>query len=472
MAKNPKLLYAIEGVKAYQSENNVERTLTPTGPQTLSLLMVPTLTATGDHSTSGVSSEASHVDDCYLHINLPPTLDITLPATTQVYRDPPHSYLIRRRDLGPECNSLIRLEFPNASQSKDVQGDIDTFESILAQCTAFLEHINSPRCVENPIDSLPPPPYQQNEFGLPANGTSSGKIVIVDEENGNIVGELGTDYHVVEDVHMKPGSKDPVEITLPTDGSDKIKVSPASSSYLEMARHPAYQNSTLVSKAALASQLIVTTSDYVSKTLQSQADSYTQKTKPTAKPITFQPTTHARIRKIFSISEGAADLSSKTVGHVQRYAQNFGATMVKNDRAHNKTGLDSQGKAGETYKPGLINKSMMAFSTIADGIDQASRNLLSGTSTAATTFLSHKYGPEAGEITKHIGAGAKNVGLVYIDVAGVSRRAIIKSVAKGMVIGKVQGGGNLVVNGEGISQPNQPSTSPGTTPNMPKPKWK
>jgi spartin len=41
----------------------------------------------------------------------------------------------------------------------------------------------------------------------------------------------------------------------------------------------------------------------------------------------------------------------------------------------------------------------------------------------------------------------KNVGLVYIDVTGVSRRAIIKSVAKGMVVGKVKGGGEIVVGG-------------------------
>ena len=101
----------------------------------------------------------------------------------------------------------------------------------------------------------------------------------------------------------------------------------------------------------------------------------------------------------------------------------------------------------DEYKPGLLNKSMMAFSTIADGIDQAGRNLLASTSTAATTVVGHKYGPEAGEISKSIGGGFKNVGLVYIDAAGVSRKAVVKSVAKGMVVGKVRGGGDLIVGG-------------------------
>jgi spartin len=227
-----------------------------------------------------------------------------------------------------------------------------------------------------------------------------------------------------------------------------IGVAPASAAYLEMAMHPAYRNSTLVSKAAMASRLIVTTSSYVSKTLQTSAENFTQKTKPTSKPLTFTPTTHARIRKVHTFSEGAAGLSAKTVGQVQKYAQNLGATLAKkgaDQRA--KRGIGADGQPLEDYKPGLLNKSMMAFSTIADGIDQAGRNILASTSTAATTVVTHKYGPEAGEISKSLGGGFKNVGLVYIDAAGVSRKAIVKSVAKGMVVGKMRGGGDLVVGG-------------------------
>lgn len=50
-------------------------------------------------------------------------------------------------------------------------------------------------------------------------------------------------------------------------------------------------------------------------------------------------------------------------------------------------------------------------------------------------------------MARNIGGGFKNVGLVYIDVTGVSRRAILKSVAKGMVVGKVKGGGEVIVGG-------------------------
>lgn len=90
----------------------------------------------------------------------------------------------------------------------------------------------------------------------------------------------------------------------------------------------------------------------------------------------------------------------------------------------------------------------MAFNTVADGIEQAGKNLLGGTTTSVSQVVEHRWGSEAGQASRHIGGGFKNVGLVYIDVTGVSRRAILKSVAKGMVVGKVaNGGGQIIVGG-------------------------
>lgn len=210
--------------------------------------------------------------------------------------------------------------------------------------------------------------------------------------------------------------------------------------------HPAYKDSFLVSKSAMASRFIVTTTGYVSKGLTGGAETFTQKTKPVAKPMTFAPTTHERVRKVHTFSAGAAGLSAKTVGQVTKVAQNFGATLTRRGSKDPK-GFDAQGNPIDGYKPGLLNRSMMAFSTIADGIDQAGRNLLSSSSSAATTVVGHRYGAEAGEVTRSLGGGVTNVGLVYIDAVGVSRRAILKSVAKGMVVGKVKGGGDVVVSG-------------------------
>jgi spartin len=239
---------------------------------------------------------------------------------------------------------------------------------------------------------------------------------------------------------------EPVEITLPQDGSQNISVQPISQSYVEMEYHPAYKKSTIVSSASKASRLIVTTSDFVSKTMQSQANSFTKNTKPVAKPVTFEQTTHDRVRRINHFSTKAATMSATTVGAIGHVAQNFGAGITRRKDGRSR-GFDKDGTPIDTYKPGVLNKSLMAFNTVVDGIEQAGRNLLTGTSSSVTTVVEHRWGSEAGQLSKNLGGGFKNVGLVYIDVTGVSRRAILKSVAKGMVVGKVKGGGEIIVGG-------------------------
>ncbi|KAI9892744.1 MAG: hypothetical protein M1814_001164 [Vezdaea aestivalis] len=451
---DPRVLYSIPNIKAYHIQNGEESALTPSGPQVLSLLMVPTHSPFADLSTSRPQSEAPE-EDFYLHLHLPPELDLPLPATTQIYHQPPTSYLIPRWDLGPGSGAFTRIEFPGvgSGEGKVTQEDVDTFETILAQCTAFLERSAPPSAFPNekggksmaynPSTYAPGEGYASGTAGRP---TGHGHIVLVDEENGSVVGELSEGFQIVEDEKLKPGSKTPVEIQLPTDSSQMISVAPADPEFLRMTEHPAYKNSSLVSGAATASRLIITTSNYLSGAMTSSATSFTQKTKPNTKPMTFSPATHDRVRKVHGLSEGAAGLSSRTVGQVSKVAQNIGASMTR--RGERKTrGYDEQGNPVSDYKPGILNKSMMAFSTIADGIEHSAKDLLNSGSTAATTVVGHKYGKEAAGIAGSVTGGVKNVGLVYIDATGVSRKAIVKSVAKGMVVGKVKGGGQVIVGG-------------------------
>ncbi|CAK7228499.1 hypothetical protein SCUCBS95973_006901 [Sporothrix curviconia] len=516
---DPKLLYAIPGVSAYHIANGTESFLTPAGPQMLSLLMVPTaspfadLGIDGGHADSGAGEE-----DFYLHLHLPPELDLPLPATTQIYHQPPSSYLIPRWDLGRNSGVFTRIEFPAAGSRKGLQEDVDTFETILAQCTAFLERAPPPKI--SPRKDSPPkapgssaaaaagasgssssrhqPGYKEKQGGqerprasrssrsagsedLPAynpaafkpgeayaagshSSQSGGQLVLIDEEDGSVIGELGDTFQVFEDKNLMPGSKEPVEITLPTAAVPTISVAPASREYVETL-HPAYQKSSLVSNAAAASRLIITTSDMVARALQNQADKFAAKAVPSNTPLTFQPSTHEHIRRINTFSASAAGLSAKAVGQVGKVAQNLGAKLAGH-KSHDSisstgssttaggttrrkapTGIGADGLPIDNFRPGLLNKSLMAFSTVADGVEQAGRQLLDTSSNAATTVVASKWGNEAGEVTRNLTGGIKNVGLVYIDVTGVSRRAIIKSVAKGMVVGHVPGGGNLVVGG-------------------------
>jgi spartin len=408
--------------------------------------MVPTNSPFADLSNTRGQNEAPE-EDFYLHLHLPPEIDLPLPATTQIYHQPPRSYLIPRWDMGPDSGAFTRIEFPPIGKgpNKVTQEDIDTFETILAQCTAFLERATAPSSQKgaqakpyNPADYAPGEGYISSE-------KHPGQIVLVDEENGSVVGELAEGANIVEHASLKPGSKNPVEIQVSADGK-RVDVRPMTEDYLGFARHPAYKDSSLVQNAAAASRLIVTGSSYISNILVSGADSFTQKTKPAAKPLTFQPTTHERVRKINTFTTGAAGISAKTVGQVSKYAQNIGANLAGRKAKQSKS-VNPDGTPNEEYKPGLLNKSLIAFSTIADGIAHSGKTLLTTGGSAATVMVGHKYGDEAGAITQELAGGVKNVGLVYIDVTGVSRRAVIKSVAKGMVVGRVKGGGEVVVGG-------------------------
>lgn len=195
--------------------------------------MVPTSSPFADTTAvdpqSGIAEE-----DFYLHLHLPPELDLPLPATTQIYHQPPTSYLIPRWDLGPDSGAFTRLEFPAPDSRPGVQEDVDTFETILAQCTAFLERAPPPvprneksagggggsrlgapskskaaMAAEEQLPAYNPGSFKPGEAY--AKGSHSlvhgGQIVLVDEEDGSVIGELGEGYQVVEDSALKPGSK-------------------------------------------------------------------------------------------------------------------------------------------------------------------------------------------------------------------------------------------------------------------------
>ncbi|EOA91505.1 hypothetical protein ACJQWK_03148 [Exserohilum turcicum] len=434
---DPRLLYTIGGIKAYHIQQGEESPLTPSGPQTLSLLMVPTNSPFADFSNARGQNEAPE-EDFYLHLNLPPELDLPLPATTQIYHQPPRSYLIPRWDLGPESGAFTRIEFPPIGKGSNsvTQEDIDTFETILAQCTAFLERAQAPTHGKGKGDvkAYNPQDYRPGEGYVGKSG--NGEVVLVDEENGSIVGELAEGAHVHADPALKQGSKNPVEIVVSQDGK-RIDIRPLDEDYLDMARHPAYKDSGLVQNAAAASRLVVTGSSYLSNMMVSGAESFINKTKPNETPMVFKPATHERVRKINTFTTGVAGYSAKTVGQISKYAQNAAAGMTGHKKT-NARSVNPDGTPNANYKPGLLNKSLIAFSTVADGITHSGKQLLTSGGAAASAAVGHKYGAEAGQITTNLAGGVKNVGLVYIDVTGVSRKAILKSVAKGMVVGKVK----------------------------------
>lgn len=206
----PQVLYSVNNIRAYHVQHGTEHEITTSGPQTLSLLMVPTSSPFSDLSSTDPTSAALE-EDFYLHLHLPPALDQPLPATTQIYHKPPSSYLIPRWDLGPDSGAFTRIEFPNigSRSGKVTQEEVDTFETILAQCTAFLERAAPPSSHEkyNPANYRAGEGYISSQSTGETQPPQHGQIVLIDEENGSVVGELQDGFNLVEASSVMPGSK-------------------------------------------------------------------------------------------------------------------------------------------------------------------------------------------------------------------------------------------------------------------------
>jgi spartin len=170
--------------------------------QTLNLLTVPT------QSQDYQSSE----QDFYLHLNLPPELDLPLPAHTQIFHQPPRSYLIPRLDV-LEGGAFTRIEFPPLGRGVQ-QEDIDTFETILAQCTTFAEKVQAPKTEKSSssssIKAYNPAEYKPSQayaYGTANAENEHGHVVLVNEDNGSVVGEISPDAAIMEDSTIRPGEK-------------------------------------------------------------------------------------------------------------------------------------------------------------------------------------------------------------------------------------------------------------------------
>lgn len=181
----PQVLYSVNNIRAFHVQHGDEHEITTSGPQEMQLLMVPTSSPFADLSSANPSSTAPE-EDFYLHLHLPPELDQPLPATTQVYHKPPSSYLIPRWDLGPDSGAFIRIQFPSIGHGpgRVSQDEIDTFETILAQCTAFLERAAPPQN----HGKYDPSSYRPGE-GYLSSGAVSEKNR---PQHGQIVSNTGT----------------------------------------------------------------------------------------------------------------------------------------------------------------------------------------------------------------------------------------------------------------------------------------
>ena len=105
----------------------------------------------------------------------------------------------------------------------------------------------------------------------------------------------------------------------------------------------------------------------------------------------------------------------------------------------------------------------MAVDNVFTSMESAGKTLVNDTSMAASVMVAHKYGQDAGQAVRGVGDSVHNAALVYIDVRGVSRRALIKSAGKGAVFGHKQQPGSAA-GGSGRASPAASPSLPSAAP--------
>ena len=190
--------------------------------------------------------------------------------------------------------------------------------------------------------------------------------------------------------------------------------------------------------------------------ITSGAEKYTQTTKPANKPVTFSPAAQETARQVHAMTKMGAQFTTRTVDQLAGFTQNMVASLLElsddeddEDEQRDKTAgtLVRMGDQGQAQKkpaksvlpmPAWVGEGVAALSTVMEGLATGTKTVFSDTGDAATTALSHRYGEEAGQMAASLGGGLRNVGLVYVDITGIPRKAVIRSLAKGVIVGRVK----------------------------------
>lgn len=101
----------------------------------------------------------------------------------------------------------------------------------------------------------------------------------------------------------------------------------------------------------------------------------------------------------------------------------------------------------------FLNRLLLAGEVVLTSLEATAQDLISNGTNAASSAAGHKFGPEAGHATALLGGSVRNVAVVYIDVRGVGRKALLKGTAKGFVKARLKSGETVQLQAGGVEGP-------------------
>ncbi|KAJ6606271.1 hypothetical protein DFH09DRAFT_1119723 [Mycena vulgaris] len=427
-------------------------------------------------------------------------IDPTRVIHTNVSESGARAYTFLASDADP-VPLILTVAVPKVPDAHFLE-DVEVFESILAQYADLQDVI-----AENIVNP--------NIHDKADSEDLRGHLVLVNQDNGEVVGEFDRKFSVQEDPALSTkgheGDTVIIEINEDTDHGD------ANAMEMFVRAIPPEQQDWITKGATIISHAISGSTTLLLTAISAGSSYYTNKSKPSAQPASSSASlgseapplppravaflSSARTRKglaaIHSVSGEAVKVSAKTVelidGMIKRalgsskgkakatlgpgsrpllpprtpspspslappppYTSAPGEkpplpprrqpsptptsapSLPPRTKSGMPLGLESAVPPEQvTIKLSTTARILLSADLILSTIDTSTRRLLDSGTENLGTVVGHKYGAEAGQSSVMMAGTVRNVALVYIDLHGIGRRALLRRAGKEFVKGRI-----------------------------------
>ncbi|KAH9977339.1 hypothetical protein BGW80DRAFT_1456637 [Lactifluus volemus] len=308
------------------------------------------------------------------------------------------------------------LEIPVTPETSD---DVELFHSVL------VEYVTNLRDGVPPV--APTPGVAQNGVGLVVGEAVQtgddlrGRFVLVNEDNGEIVDALGRSVRVYEDPSLGRGVTKVLVRTVPPEDRDWMMKGAV------FARHVPHFRVISDTATLLAGAMTSASNHFIAHSTPSPASS---------KLLLLQsPTTKKHLTRVHTVTDDAVKLGNKATVAIERL-------ISRRSRTANPPPAfvhQSPPPAPQSLTPLLRPLARVAYpaAIVLTSLEASTARVIDAGSASVSAAVSHKYGPTAAGNVALAGGTVRNVVLVYMDVQGLGRRAVVKVVAKGLVKGHI-----------------------------------
>ncbi|KAF7799692.1 hypothetical protein EIP86_010934 [Pleurotus ostreatoroseus] len=427
---------------------------------------------------------------------------------------------------GPDKKALLaRVTIPPPKTSGGfITRDVETFDSLLAQYAKLSWSYGDP--ADLPKLKAPPPLPPRSRHGSPpqihpnimanveearpvADPSLRGRLVLMDDANGEVVGELPQSLNVTEDPALAGKSNAPVVLELDPDTYDACtgaRELGAEGEELSEIREvfaraiPPEEQDWLLKGATFVSQAISGSTSLLLSGITSVSNFYIAHSTPgtpatfsrpgsgSASPITpgsppspaSPSATTSTMERVYALSGTVANTSSRAAGAVENVIRravgaepktNSGRTTSpavsprpsaevlhtpppayavytpkqrplpsrtssekEKHKGDEKEREDAAEDQEQERKPlGTKDRLLLSANLVLTTVDDSARRMFEVGSDRLGAVVGHKFGPDAQRSTHLATHTARNIVLVYVDVRGFARRALITKTGKEFV---------------------------------------